>query len=81
MPVYEYRCSSCGRIFEVLQNSDDNKARVCPHCSGRAERIVSHCTFHLKGTGWYATDYAKKSSPDDAYKKDKNKNGDNKDSN
>jgi putative FmdB family regulatory protein len=62
MPLYEYECSQCGRIEEVLQKFSDKPLTRCAHCSGRLHKLISQSTFHLKGTGWYVTDYAKKSS-------------------
>ena len=81
MPIYEYRCEKCENQFEMLQKITAEPLKECPECGGPVHKLVSSTSFILKGGGWYATDYAKKSSPDDAYKKDKNKNGDNKDSN
>ncbi len=57
MPIYEYKCNSCGRIIEVMQKFSDKPLSRCPACSGKISRIISNCTFHLKGTGWYVTDY------------------------
>ena len=62
MPIYEYECSKCGKIEEVLQNFSDKPLTKCRSCAGKLHKLVSQSTFHLKGTGWYATDYAKKSS-------------------
>ena len=62
MPLYEYKCHSCGRVFEVLQKFADEPLKTDPDCGGEVERLFSAPAFHLKGTGWYATDYAKKSS-------------------
>ncbi len=59
MPIYEYRCSSCQRIIEVMQKFSDKPLTKCPACSGRLTRIISNCSFQLKGTGWYVTDYKK----------------------
>ena len=61
MPIYEYECTKCGRIDEVLQKFSEKPLKKCPHCSGRLQKLVSQSTFHLKGTGWYVTDYANKS--------------------
>ena len=61
MPIYEYECGQCGRIKEVIQKFSDKPLTRCDHCSGRVHKLVSHTSFHLKGTGWYATDYAGKS--------------------
>jgi putative FmdB family regulatory protein len=61
MPIYEYECTKCGNIEEVLQKFSDKPLTKCPKCSGRLQKLVSQSTFHLKGTGWYVTDYAGKS--------------------
>lgn len=61
MPLYEYLCDDCGRRSEVLQKLGDPPLAACPHCGGAVKKQVSASAFHLKGTGWYATDYAKKS--------------------
>ena len=61
MPIYEYECTKCGDIEEVLQKFSDKPLTKCKHCSGKLHKLVSQSTFHLKGTGWYVTDYADKS--------------------
>ena len=61
MPIYEYECTKCGRIEEMLQKFSDKPLTKCTHCSGKLHKLVSHSSFHLKGTGWYVTDYANKS--------------------
>ena len=62
MPIYEYECENCGAVEEVLQKFSDKPLTTCKHCSGKVHRIISQSTFHLKGTGWYVTDYAKGST-------------------
>lgn len=59
MPLYEYKCHSCGKTFEVIQKFSDEPLKTHPDCGGEVERLLSAPAFHLKGTGWYATDYAK----------------------
>jgi putative FmdB family regulatory protein len=59
MPLYEYQCQACGKKFEVIQKFSDAPLAVHPECGGPAEKLISAPAFHLKGTGWYATDYAK----------------------
>lgn len=61
MPIYEYECTQCGKIEEVLQKCSDAPLIKCIYCSGDLNKIVSHSTFHLKGSGWYVTDYANNS--------------------
>jgi len=60
VPIYEYVCKNCGAKIEVLQRFSDPPLTKCEKCGGELEKIISQCTFHLKGSGWYATDYAKK---------------------
>ena len=62
MPLYEYKCAFCGKTFEVIQKFSDEPLKIHPECGGDVERLFSAPAFHLKGTGWYATDYAKKSN-------------------
>ena len=59
MPIYEYRCAHCHRIFEEWSRrvEDDSVARSCPLCGCEARRLISYTSFSLKGQGWYATDY------------------------
>jgi putative FmdB family regulatory protein len=59
MPLYEYKCESCGKTFEVIQKFADEPLKTHPECGGIVERLFSAPAFHLKGTGWYATDYGK----------------------
>ncbi len=61
MPIYEYECTKCGNIEEALQKFSDKPLTVCKHCQGKLSKLVSQSTFHLKGSGWYVTDYANKS--------------------
>jgi len=61
MPIYEYECTKCGNIEEALQKFSDKPLTKCKHCTGKLHKLVSQSTFHLKGTGWYVTDYADKS--------------------
>ena len=69
MPVYEYQCSACKRIEEAFQKISDPPLAVCPQCSGRLEKIISHSSFHLKGSGWYVTDYGGTKPPSDTPEK------------
>jgi len=59
MPIYEYRCEKCGKIFEVLQRFSDAPLKIHEQCGGEVEKLISHSAFQLKGSGWYQTDYAK----------------------
>jgi putative FmdB family regulatory protein len=60
MPVYEYRCESCGLEFEKLQHFSDPPVEKCEKCGGPVKKLISRSAFVLKGTGWYVTDYAHK---------------------
>ena len=58
MPIYEYRCTSCGHEKEVLQKLSDPPLSECPACGkSKLRKLVSAAGFHLKGSGWYATDF------------------------
>lgn len=59
MPLYEYECPSCG-TFEVIQKFSDAALTQCPTCQSAVEKLISASAFHLKGAGWYITDYARK---------------------
>ena len=61
MPIYEYHCLDCGHEFDLLQKFSDPPAAICPSCSGTVKKLISRSAFHLKGDGWYVTDYARKS--------------------
>jgi len=58
MPIYEYECEDCGHHCEVIQKFNDVPLSACPACSGTMHKLVSQTSFILKGSGWYATDYA-----------------------
>jgi putative FmdB family regulatory protein len=60
MPIYEYRCHRCGKTVEIMQKFSDLPLSRCPWCSGKVSKIISNCSFQLKGSGWYVTDYKKK---------------------
>jgi putative FmdB family regulatory protein len=73
MPVYEYECNDCHKVFEVQQKMADNPLTVCPECEGDLKKLMSMSSFQLKGSGWYADGYSSssaagtvKSSPDSA---------------
>lgn len=60
MPLYEYKCNECGHVFEAVQKFSDEPLKECPECSGPVGKLISSSSFHLKGGGWYQTDYADK---------------------
>lgn len=64
MPLYEYECAACGHRFEIIQKFSDSPLESCPKCGGGpVHKLQSAPAFHLKGSGWYITDYAKKDQP------------------
>lgn len=65
MPIYEYQCTNCGYDFEIAQKITDKPLRKCEKCGGKLQKIISNTSFVLKGTGWYKTDYANKSTKTD----------------
>jgi putative FmdB family regulatory protein len=64
VPLYEYQCAKCGR-FELIKKFSDPAVTTCPTCGRDITKLPSAPAFHLKGTGWYVTDYAKKSGGSD----------------
>jgi putative FmdB family regulatory protein len=65
MPLYEYQCEACNARFERIQKYSDPLVDVCPTCGkGPVRKLISSPAIQFKGTGWYVTDYAKKSSTD-----------------
>ena len=64
MPLYEYQCEACQLRFEKIQKFSDPLVEICPSCGGRVNKLLSSPAIQFKGSGWYITDYAKKSSGD-----------------
>ena len=62
MPIYEYECTSCCKVIEVIQRMTEDPLTNCPDCSGPVSKLVSKSSFQLKGGGWYADGYSSKSS-------------------
>lgn len=61
MPIYEYECTNCHQLFDILQKISDEPTKQCPQClQNTAIRLVSAAGFQLKGSGWYATDFKNK---------------------
>lgn len=74
MPIYEYECPVCGR-FEVIQKFSDKPLTQCPNCKEKGKKsavtkALSASAFHLKGSGWYKTDYSSGTSSASSKKKD-----------
>ena len=75
MPIYEYECQDCGKRFEIFQRISEEPLNECRACGGKLRRLISQCSFQLKGSGWYVTDYK---SPVGAAKGNGGKAGDKK---
>jgi putative FmdB family regulatory protein len=73
MPIYEYKCKKCGKEFEMFQGIADPAAKSCKFCKGPVHKMMSISSFHLKGSGWYATDYGGKKAPAGEKKKEESK--------
>lgn len=58
MPIYEYQCKACGHVFDTIQSFSEEPLTDCPVCKEPAlKKLVSAAAFHLKGSGWYVTDF------------------------
>jgi putative FmdB family regulatory protein len=75
MPLYEYKCHSCGEKFEVIQKFSDTPLAVHDKCGGAVERLISPSALKFKGSGWYVTDYAGSGNGKSQSSKDSNKDG------
>jgi putative FmdB family regulatory protein len=74
MPIYEYKCESCRKHHEIMQKITEKPLSICPSCGGKMKKMISNTSFVLKGSGWYATDYAgktEKGSKEGSEKKEK----------
>jgi putative FmdB family regulatory protein len=71
VPIYEYVCKKCGHKFEKIQKFSDAKIKKCPECGGAVEQTLHAPAVQFKGSGWYVTDYAKKSESKDSGSKPK----------
>ena len=60
MPIYEYKCRKCGKEYEMFQGITEPAATTCKYCKGPVTKLISRSSFHLKGSGWYVTDYGGK---------------------
>jgi putative FmdB family regulatory protein len=69
LPLYEYRCLKCGALIEKIQKFSDPPLIKCEKCGGKLERLLSAPAIQFKGTGWYITDYARKSPPAESAEK------------
>lgn len=80
MPLYEYQCRDCKTHFEKIRKFSDPPLIKCEKCGGRLEQLLSSPAFQFKGSGWYVTDYARKSGAgaSEPSKSEKSDNGDSK---
>jgi len=63
LPLYEYQCRKCGKRFEKIQKFSDPPLETHEKCGGAVQRLLSSPAIQFKGSGWYVTDYARKSAP------------------
>jgi putative FmdB family regulatory protein len=70
MPIYEYQCQKCGKDFELFRGVREAVDPVCKFCGGPVRKRISLSSFHLKGSGWYVTDYGRKDRAFDSGKKE-----------
>jgi len=73
MPLYEYKCDKCGKVFEIIQKFSDAPLETHEGCGGHVERLLSTSALQFKGSGWYVTDYARGSSSSKSESKAENK--------
>jgi putative FmdB family regulatory protein len=66
MPIYEYQCVACGQVTEAWQKFSEEPLTTCPACGGALTKLISNCAFHLKGGGWYVSDYKSSCRPNSA---------------
>jgi len=64
MPLYEYKCLTCGYSLEVIQKINEPRLKKCPKCGGLLKKILSPPALQFKGSGWYITDYAQNEKPE-----------------
>jgi putative FmdB family regulatory protein len=75
MPIYEYACKVCGHKFDTIQSFSEEPLIDCPVCKEPAlKKLVSASAFHLKGSGWYVTDFKNPSVKADSTEKNKAEN-------
>jgi putative FmdB family regulatory protein len=72
VPLYEYKCTKCGRNTEKIERVSGPHLKKCPHCGGKVEPVITAPSIQFKGAGWYVNEYgSKKSSGGDGEKTDK----------
>jgi len=72
LPLYVYRCLKCKRHIEKIEKLSGPYLKKCPHCGGKVESVITAPSIQFKGTGWYVTDYGRKSSGGDGSKSEQN---------
>src|SRR6266576_3788166 len=76
LPLYEYRCQKCKRHTDKIENLNGPKLKKCPHCGGKVEAVLTAPAIQFKGSGWYVTDYGRKTSGGDASQSEKSEKSD-----
>ena len=76
LPLYEYACTQCGQHTEKIRKFSDPPLTKCEKCGGRLDQLLCSPAIRFKGSGWYITDYGRKSSPDKSKYSAKSGNGD-----
>jgi putative FmdB family regulatory protein len=71
LPLYEYACLKCKRHTDKIENMNGPHLKKCPHCGGKVEPVITAPAIQFKGSGWYVTDYGKKTGGGDASKSEK----------
>jgi putative FmdB family regulatory protein len=71
LPLYEYRCLKCKRHTDKIENLNGPHLKKCPHCGGKVESVLTAPAIQFKGSGWYVTDYGRKTSGGDGSKSEK----------
>jgi putative FmdB family regulatory protein len=73
MPIYEYECTICHKMYEIMQKFSEEPLKNCPDCGGELKKLISQSSFILKGSGWYVTDYARKNNSNNGSNKNNSK--------
>lgn len=71
MPLYDYKCTKCGHIFEIQQKISEDPLKYCPQCKGPIKRLISPAGIIFKGTGFHVTDYGRRPKTEDQRPKTK----------
>jgi len=66
LPLYEYACLKCKRHTDKIENVNGPHLKKCPHCGGKVESVITAPAIQFKGSGWYVTDYGKKTAGGDS---------------